>query len=436
MSVVDVDAVELDAAAHAARELAQRSRPVAVGDLGALVEHLGDALSRRERASDPARELREVLEGAQRELQVGREDHEVARRERALDDAPSSDDEHDREGEPDDHVGSALEARGEAARGDALAERPLVAVLEGAAALLLEPVRLHDPDRAERLGRGVRDLALALAGAARHRDDLAAARPRHDRVGERGSEHDEREQRIHHHHHDRQDHEGDHVADERQAGRDGHLLQPPDVADEALHVVAVLRAGVVLLPERLQMREHARAQARRDAGSDERENDRRAVLRDGAHADEPEQQDPAGEEQGDARAGLSLRGALRRAEAHGDGVDHDLQRPRLRDAHHDLDQHHRDAAGHDPALAAQVRPRERKGAPHGVEAAARRLVGAHRNSPGRMRSRVRSQSCWLTARARPADPSRRARSRSSRSVVSAPRSASTLPAGTRIPVSS
>jgi hypothetical protein len=75
--------------------------------------------------------------------------------------------------------------------------------------------------------------------------------------------------------------QGDHVAQQGQAGGDGHLLQPGHVAHQALDRVAGGRPGVVAHGQALHVAEGPGPQVSGDPRADEREADRGPVVGDG-----------------------------------------------------------------------------------------------------------------------------------------------------------
>lgn len=260
-AVVDRDALERDVAAQPREVCGVR----VVGDLDGFVQQIGDALAGGGGAGDAPGVLREVLERSHGQLQVRHEHDEIARGHRAREHLPSPAQEHRRGGEAHEEVGTAFQSRGETPRPHSLGQCAVVPGREGSAQAVFEAVGLHDANGAERLGRGVGESSLALAGGPGCRGDARGTAPRHHRVQERGDHHDGREEQIHERHHHDEDHEREDVPHQREPRGHRNFLQAPDVAHESLHHVARRRGGVVPGRERLHVGEHPGSQLGGDA---------------------------------------------------------------------------------------------------------------------------------------------------------------------------
>ena len=228
-------------------------------------EHLGDALG----PGHVARHARGLLgEVGQRPVQAPRvlRDHdEVADADRARRGAKRAEDQHERHRDRAEHVDDPAEPRLEVRGVHALHAALLAALGDALGLVALAAERLDDAHRRQRLGGERRDLALALALAARGDADLAAVVDRHEAEHRRDRDHRHADQRI-----DQQGHD-DHP-DERQ-DRLGHRAevlgeQRADrvrVTGEPRHEVALLAAVVVGEREALQVGVHLQAQLVGDA---------------------------------------------------------------------------------------------------------------------------------------------------------------------------
>ena len=282
VAVGRADRAELHGAVH----VLHRHRVRRVGDLDLLVQQIRDPLPGGGGAGDAAGVLGHVAQRLHRDLEVGQEQHHVAGAHRAAQHLQAAHHEHRALGDAHEHIGGAFEGGGELLGLHPGLHRLLVAAGELVGDGLLEAVGLHHADRAERLGGGAHEGALALAGAARGAHDLRGGAAGEQQVGQARGDHDAGEERVQQHHHHHEHGEGDEVADQRQPGGDGDVLEPAHVAHEALGGVPDRGAGVVAQREGLEVVEHAGAQLGGDAGADLREGDGGEVVRPGAAGDD------------------------------------------------------------------------------------------------------------------------------------------------------
>ena len=263
-------------------------------------------------------------------------------------DAHAADQQHSSRRHADEDVRGPLETRGEPCRSHSLAELLAVGRCEVALQHRLERVSLHELHRAERLARRAREVALART--------LYPGRPRHAPTRHVREQQEDRERRQDHesqtpveeHHHGEHRHEGDAVADQRHGRGDGDVAHLADIADEAVDEVAGTRAVVEAQRESQRVRVDAAANGVHRAGSGECEAHRHEIGR--------KRPDPRRGEDGHGAHGEQHHDAGVRGRSGGhDGIDHELQRPRLNDADGDLDEHRREPADDEPAIRPQMR---------------------------------------------------------------------------------